>query len=294
MARIAGDQADGLRRLLARDALRVITVSSATAGVGKTSCVVNLAAALARAGRNVLILDESPGRNNVSDVLGIHARFDLLDVINRVKPLEQVLARGPEGISVLPASRGVARLAGIGREDQDRLIDCFGSLPAPVDVVLVDTATGNSGKALPVSLAAQEVLLVLSRSAASITGNYALIKTMSRHYARRHFRVLVNKVRTEREAKTIFLNMAQAAQRYLSVSLDYQGFIPPDDKLERATALCTSVVEAFPTAPSAAGFRNVANAITDWSCRGEAEESIGNFMQRLIQSSRLGAASVGI
>lgn len=294
MAKVVVDQAEGLRRLLARDSLRIITVASATAGVGKTSSVINLAVALARTGREVLILDESPRRNNVSDTLGINARFDLLDVINRDKTLEQVLVTGAEGISVLPAARGVARLAGINRDEQDQLIGCFGRLPNPVDVVLVDTATGNSGRALPVSLAAQEVMLVLSRSTASITDNYALIKTMSLQYAKRHFRILVNKVRSEREAKTIFMNMAQAAQRYLSVSLDYIGFIPPDDKLERATALCTSVVEAFPAAPSAVGFRSVADEMMGLSRRGETEESIENFMQRLIRSSRLGSASIGI
>jgi len=60
-AKAAIDQAEGLRRLLSRDALRIITVVSATAGVGKTSAVINLAVALARAGREVLILDESRG-----------------------------------------------------------------------------------------------------------------------------------------------------------------------------------------------------------------------------------------
>lgn len=294
MARVNIDQAEGLRRLLARDTLRIITVASATAGVGKTSTVINLAVALARAGREVLILDGSPRRGNVSDALGINARFDLLDVINRDRTLEQVLMSGPEGISVLPAAHGIARLAGLDRDGQDRLIGCFSKLSSPVDVVLVDTAAGNSGKALPASLAAQDVMLVLSRTSSSITDNYALIKTMSQQYAKRHFRILVNKARSEREARTLFLNMAQAAKRFLSVSLDYIGLIPPDDKLERATALCTPVVEAFPAAPSAAGFRRVAGEIMGWPRQAETEESMENFMQRLIQSSRLGAASIGI
>lgn len=286
------DQAEGLRRLLARDALRIITVTSATAGAGKTSSVINLAVALARAGREVLILDESPRRGNVSDTIGVNARFDLLDVINRDKTLEQVLVTGPEGISVLPAAHGTARLARLNRDDQDRLMDCFSRLPNPVDVVLVDTATGGSGKALPASLAAQDVMLVLSRTSSSITDNYALIKTMSSQYAKRHFRILMNKVRSEREARTIFQNMEQAARRYLSVSLDYIGCIPPDDKLQRATALCTPVVEAFPAAPSATGFRRVAGEMMSWSRSAETAESIENFMRRLIQSSRLGAATI--
>ena len=294
MARVNIDQAEGLRRLLARDTLRIVTVASATSGVGKTSTVINLAVALAKAGREVLILDGSPRRGNVSDTLGINARFDLLDVINRDRTLEQVLMTGPEGISVLPAAHGIARLAGLNRDGQDRLIGCFRKLPNPVNMVLVDTAPGNGGKALPASLAAQDVMLVLSRTSSSITDNYALIKTMSLQYAKRHFRILVNKARSEREAQALFSNMEQAAKRYLSVSLDYIGFIPPDDKLERATALCKPVVEAFPAAPSATGFRRVAAEMMGWSRQAETEESMENFMQRLIQSSRLGAASIGI
>lgn len=293
MAKAAIDQAEGLRRLLSRDALRIITVVSATAGVGKTSAVINLAVALARAGREVLILDESPRRNNVSDSLGINARFDLLDVINSKKSLEQVLVPGPEGISVLPAAHGVRRLAGLDKDDQHRLIGCFNRLANPVGVVLVDTATENSSMALPASIVAHDVMVVLSRSTSSITDNYALIKTMSMQYAKKHFRILVNKVRTEKEARAIFSNIAEASQRYLSVSLDYAGFIPPDDRLERATALCVPVVDTFPAASSAAGFRRMADEMTGWSRRGHAEESMGNFMRRLIQNSRLGAATIG-
>ena len=48
MADVLQDQAEGLRRLLARDTVRVVTLTSGRAGVGKTNIVVNLAAALAK------------------------------------------------------------------------------------------------------------------------------------------------------------------------------------------------------------------------------------------------------
>ena len=293
MVSLFADQAEGLRRLLGGNAASIITVASATAGVGKTTAVINAAVALARAGREVLILDESPSRCNVAGTLGIDARYDLLHVMNRERTLAQVLVTGPEGVSVLPAARGVGRLAGLDRNAQERLIGCFRDLSRPIDMVLVDAAGGGS-KALPVSVAAQDVMLVLSGTSASITENYALIKTMNSQYARRHFRILLNKVRPERAARTIFANMAHAARRYLAVSLEYIGCIPPDERLQRATALCASVVEAFPAAPSAAGFRRLAREMTRASGREGPEQSIENFMQRLIQSSRLAATGVGI
>ena len=78
------DQAEGLRRLLAQDSLHIITVVSGSVGAGKTSTVINLAAALAHNGKDVLVIDENAGANNLAGTLGLSAHRDLLDVIRRV------------------------------------------------------------------------------------------------------------------------------------------------------------------------------------------------------------------
>jgi flagellar biosynthesis protein FlhG len=291
MARTTGDQADGLRRLRDSDAVRIITVAGGRTGVGKTSTVVNLAVALANNGKHVLVLDENPRHNNVNANLGLKARYDLLHVINRDKTLEQVILPGPEGISVLTAMRGVHALAKLDHDDQEWLIKCFGKLPNPVDVVLVDTAAGTASHVLSLSLAAQQMLVVLSGAASSITDAYALIKIMSREYAKRHFLVLVNKVASEPEARAIFDNISQVARRHLSVALDFAGCIPTDEKLRRSAQLCRPVVEAFPVSVSAAGFRKLADDLLRRPCPGEYGGGVENFVQRLIRGSRLEMAN---
>ena len=291
MARMMGDQAEGLRRLQVSDGVRIVTVAGGRTGVGKTSAVVNLAMALAKNGKHVLVLDENPRHNNVNANLGLKARYDLLHVINRDKTLEQVIVPGPEGVSILTAMRGVHSLARLNRDDQEWLIRSFGRLPKPVDVVLVDTAAGSASHVLSLSLAAQQVLVVLSAAASSITDAYTLIKIMSQEYAKRHFLVLVNNVRSEPEARAIFENISQVAQRHLSVALDLIGCIPADEKLRRSTQLCRPVVEAFPGSVSAAGFRKMADHLLRCPCPGDYGGGVENFMQRLIRSSRLGMAN---
>lgn len=293
MSRRMADQAEGLRRLQAADAIRIVSVAGGGNGVGKTSAVVNLAAALAQNGKDVLVLDENPRHNNVNANLGLRARYDLLHVINRDKTLEQVILPGPQGISVLPAMRGVHSLAKLDHDDQEWLIRCFSNLPKPVDVVLVDTAAGSTSQALSLSLAAHEVLMVLSAAASSITGAYALIKVMSREYAKQHFLILVNKAGSEQEARTIFDNISQVARRHLSVSLHFLGWIPIDEKLRRSAQLCRPVVEAFPASASAAGFRKLADNLLRCPFSGDYSGGAENFMQRLIRSSRLETANSG-
>lgn len=104
------DQAEGLRRLLVFNQTQVITVVAGKAGVGRTSATLNLAAALARSGKDVLVLDENHPPNNLQDCLGLFARYDLLDVARgKCRPCDAVLT-GMD-FNILPVARAVGALA---------------------------------------------------------------------------------------------------------------------------------------------------------------------------------------
>jgi flagellar biosynthesis protein FlhG len=282
---IPQDQAEGLRRLLAQDAMRVVTLTSGRKGSGKSCAILNLAAALARRGRNVMILDENADTGNVSQLLGLEPRYDLIHVIRREKPLEQVLLQGPDGIVVVPAAQGVKSMAGLDVAGMEWLVRSFRELPMIFDVVLVDAKPGLERDGLSLSLAALEVVVVVSDRPSSITDAYALIKVLSRDYARREFHILINGV-GEAEARTIFAGLTQAANRFLNVSLDFMGYVPADETLRKASNIHRTVVDAFPTAPAAAIFRGLAETLEQWPCSDPSGQFEG-FMQRLVQSSRI-------
>ncbi|MEW5943531.1 MAG: AAA family ATPase [Pseudomonadota bacterium] len=293
VAEIMQDQAEGLRRLLGGDFVRIITLTGGKAGVGKTSLVVNLAVTLARRGKNVMVLDEQQGQNSVVGRLGLVPRFDLMHVVRREKSLEEVMLSGPEGIAIVPAGKGMQALAGLSAADQEWLVRSFGQLPNPVDVVLVDAAAGIASNVLPPSLAAQDLVVVVSQHAASITDSYALIKVLSRDFAKQRFHILVNRVGSEEEAMRIYDNLSQAAGRFLGVTLDFMGFVPADEKLRQAAKLGRPVVEAFPQASSTAALRRLAETVEQWPSPNGDHGRLEVFMQRLIQSSRVAAGSFG-
>lgn len=286
------DQAEGLRRLLGRDFVRILTFASAGRRAGKTSAVQNLAVALARAGKNVMIFDENGGPGNVAHRFGLKSRLDLLDVIKAHKSLEEAMLQGPDGISIMQAAKGVEALSGLNFSEQDRLGELFSNLARPVDVVLVDTKAGSPGHLLSLSLSSQEILVVVSTENHSITDAYALIKMMNRDYAKRHFRIVVNRAKSAAEARAVFDNMAKVARRYLAISLDFMGHIPDDEALAHSFRLEQSVVEAYPLAESSASFRQIADSITRLPCPRHDEISFGDFLQRLIQGSRYSEANI--
>lgn len=82
------DQAEKLRKIVkeqnaARLVSRVITVTSGKGGVGKSSIAVNLAIALSRLGKRVVILDADFGLANIEVMLGIRPTYNLADLMFR-------------------------------------------------------------------------------------------------------------------------------------------------------------------------------------------------------------------
>jgi flagellar biosynthesis protein FlhG len=281
------DQAEGLRRLLEQNFLSVLTITSGGTDTGKTTTVISLAAALARSGKHVLVIDENAGANNVSATLGISAHRDLLDVIRRDKTLDEVIILGAGGFFILPAGRGMRVLGKLSTDDRAHVINCFAQLAQPIDVILIDAAPGRSSQMLTLALSAHEIVVVVSPEPASITAAYALIKhTCGHHQDKQHFHVMVNKAGTETQAKMIFDNMADVARRHLSVSLDFMGFVPQDGKL----CLGRRVTGAIPATASAAAFSRIAESLADWPCPDDEERGLERFMECLLLSSRNSSA----
>ena len=86
------------RRLPSPVTTRIMTVANQKGGVGKTTTTVNIAAALASAGLNVLVIDIDP-QGNASTALGVphHAEIDsIYDVLINDVPMAEVVAECPD------------------------------------------------------------------------------------------------------------------------------------------------------------------------------------------------------
>jgi flagellar biosynthesis protein FlhG len=281
------DQAEGLRRLLDREHLRVTTVTAGCHGVGKTSVVVNVAAAFAARGHRVLVIDENYGPANVSGLLGVRSRFDFNHVMRRSCTLDDALIEGPAGMSILPAASGARALSSLRPQEQEQLIESFGRLDGRFDLALIDTPCGNAGTPGLFSRAVQDTIIVSSAAADAITASYALIKRMRERQSGRRFYMLLNRVACESNARVVADNLKKAAHGYLATPLGYLGSVPRDESLSQAARGFQAVVEACPTAPSARGFKRIADSIADWPRHGQRRDGFDSLMQRLLSSSRL-------
>ncbi|EXI76707.1 MAG TPA: AAA family ATPase [Candidatus Accumulibacter phosphatis] len=292
MADFRGDQAAGLRRLLGRPQLRVVTFAAGGRGVGQSVSVANLAASLARVGREVLVVDEN-AESGVAAFFGAFAASDLQQVITQEKRLEEVLVQAAPGIRVLPAARIVGQLGLLSEPEQRTLLGCLTELLPPADVVLVDSSVDHPLGFSPLGLAAHETVVVVSTDVTAITEAYALIKKVSLGYAHRRFRILINRARSDADARAIHDNMARVTDSRRLAHLDYAGCVPIDEHLRQASRLCQPVAALFPEAPAAEAYRLLAERLLNWPLSSDEPGGLEHFVQLLLHlSQRIHATAI--
>jgi len=165
---------------------RVFAIANQKGGVGKTTTAVNLATALAAAGRKVLIVDNDP-QGNASTGFGIpnSARgVGTYDVLFSDVPFETAaIESGVPGLSVITASVDLSgaevELVGTPRREY-RMREAIARSRLELDYVLIDCPPALGFLTLNALVAADAVLVPLQCEFYALEGLSHLMRTIER------------------------------------------------------------------------------------------------------------------
>ncbi len=288
------DQADTLRSLSDRlndshkmnagsnKAARVLSVTSGKGGVGKTAVVSNVAVALAKLGKKVLIIDADLGLANIDVVFGLAPRYNLNHFFSGQQSLASILVEGPQGVQILPAGSGVQQFTHLDASHKIRFLDDLETLPGDYDVVLIDTEAGISENVTYFNQAAQDILVVTTPEPTAITDAYALMKLLSSQYHEKRFNLIVNSVRHSDEALDVYRKLTMVSNRYLDISIDFMGGIPFDRKMYESVRRQKVMVEMYPGHKVSQAFEKLANNLVADSPHNQPKGSLQFFWKRLV------------
>ncbi|HEU4458536.1 MAG TPA: MinD/ParA family protein [Methylibium sp.] len=231
---------------------RILAVTSGKGGVGKTFVSANLAAALARRGQKVLVLDADLGLANLDVVLNLHPKITLHDVFTGKATLDQALLPAPGGFHVLLAGSGLVEYSRLTPEVRDKLLEVIGQVAPRFDVVLLDTGAGISDVVLYTVSLADEVLVVVTPEPTAMTDAYATVKVLAAQQQRRELNVVVNQAPRGGDGRGVAAQLQQVIDRFVvpavgaKVTLKLLGDVPLDAAVREAVKKRQLVVETMP------------------------------------------------
>ena len=167
------DQAEILRQLASKSSglnekSKIITITSGKGGVGKSNFVVNLAIALAKEGKKILLFDADIGMGNDDVLMGIYHKYNIMDVINGEVSIENGIIEGPHGIHLLPGGTGINNIEDLTEEQRERFISEIDRIDG-YDYILIDTGAGISRTVLAFIASSDEAIFILTPEPTSLT-----------------------------------------------------------------------------------------------------------------------------
>ena len=164
--------------------VKIIAVTNQKGGVGKTTTVANLGAALAARGHDVCLIDLD-AQSQLTLHFGVEVAPDgktVYDILTRGADLLSAAVNVREHLSVVPAEPDLAaaemELVGtVGREQV--LADCLGKDELPYEFVLIDCPPSLGLLTLNALAAADELLIPLQAHFFGLQGISGLFETVS-------------------------------------------------------------------------------------------------------------------
>ena len=240
------DQASKLRDIAARlkknrkqsrksNKTRRIAIASGKGGVGKSSFSLNLAIALTKLKKKVLLIDADMNLGNLDILLGITPKYLLRDVVDGKIPLRTLLIQESANLTIMPASSGDLDVLKKNDEAKQKIERDLELLELEYDFILIDTGAGIGDEVIDFSLNSDEVIVVTTAEPTAFTDAYALVKVLvSKTKSNLDLNLLVNMVSVQNEADQVYEKIQMVVNHFLQTEIKFLGYIIRDQTDSKA------------------------------------------------------------
>lgn len=231
---------------------RIITFLSGKGGVGKTTISSNVAEALHKAGKEVIIVDANVTTPNLSLHYGLNEKGPSLhDVLNGSKSIDEVIYKTDSGLMIIPGGLSFKNLKSKVRKSLSKaLINLVGK----VDYILIDASAGLGAETRLAIKASDEMVIVTNPELPAVTDALKAKKLAEEN------RVSLLGVVLNKQTGFDFDLAADNVQDFLELPI--LGVVPHDINVMKSIKEKNPVFLSYPDSKSSVAIRDIVNKIT--------------------------------
>jgi len=208
-----------------KSAGRTILIASGKGGVGKSLVSSNLAIALARQGKEVVVIDANLGLANQHILMNVNTSYNLFHYVKGEKSLSEVILPTRWNVDLIKGSAEIHQISRLKLMEQRLILDKILELESSYDFTIIDLPTGILENTKFYFRIAKEVIVITGVSITSISDTFRLVKAIRTLNRKMRIGLIINGVKTKTEAEQIFDELANYCFRYHDVFIHSYGFI---------------------------------------------------------------------
>ena len=240
-------------------AARVIAVGSGKGGVGTSTVATLLAATMAEAGHDVLLVDSGERIGALHHLLGVEPERTVASLRGGGAEPEDLLVHVAERLAFLPGASS-PQDAALPASERRMLFRRAASLYERYALVVVDAGATAESILATCAEGVGRFLAVTGVDRISVVATYALVKTIHQRFPATAIEVLANRgddVTSHRALE----HLGDAAERFLGRPVPVAGTVPHDHDFASAMAAGLGAHEAAAGSSAAVALRSIGERI---------------------------------